>query len=41
MRLSHHGLAITVASEIAEIKDITIEEVLQACLKNTKDMYDL
>lgn len=41
MRLSHPGLAITVAAEIAEIKDLSIEEVLKSCLTNTKDMYDL
>jgi len=41
MSLSHPGLAITVAIEVANVKHIPVNDVLSACLRNTLDMYDL
>lgn len=39
MRFSHPGMAITVARTIAELRNISIDDVLAACYKNTRLMY--
>ena len=39
--LSHPGMAVTVAVEVAKIKRIALDEVLIACRKNTIRMYNM
>ena len=41
MECSHPGMAVTVAGEVAQIKGISIEEVLKQCLQNTEGMYGI
>ncbi|GFX47254.1 uncharacterized protein TNCV_148641 [Trichonephila clavipes] len=38
---SHPGMAIHVAAQIAALKDIPVEKVLQAARKNTKFVYNV
>ncbi|GFR17095.1 putative deoxyribonuclease TATDN2 [Trichonephila clavata] len=40
-RWSHPGMAIHVAAQIAALKDISVEKVLQAARKNTKFVYNV
>ena len=41
VRTSHPGMAISVAVEVARMRGLGIDEVLTACLKNTKEMYGI
>ncbi|XP_061182217.1 uncharacterized protein LOC133190547 [Saccostrea echinata] len=41
MNYSHPGLCVTVAEEVARLKNISVQEVLKACLENTRDMYNI
>ncbi|XP_062574788.1 putative deoxyribonuclease TATDN2 [Saccostrea cucullata] len=41
MNYSHPGLCVTVAEEVARLKNISVQEVLKACLENTRDMYKI
>ena len=41
MRYSHPGLAITVARTVAELRRISIDDVLAACYQNTRQMYGI
>lgn len=41
MALSHPGMAITVAERVAFFRQCSIQEVLQACRNNTRDMYGI
>ncbi|KAL3852750.1 hypothetical protein ACJMK2_016367 [Sinanodonta woodiana] len=38
---SHPGFAVTVAEEVARIKDIPVSTVLNAARRNTRDMYGI
>ena len=38
---THPAMAITVAVQVAAIKDVPIDEVLKATRKNTKFMYKI
>lgn len=41
MNFSHPGLCVTVAEEVAWLKNIPVRTVLEACIENTKDMYGI
>nr|XP_019929660.2 uncharacterized protein LOC105345191 isoform X2 [Crassostrea gigas] len=41
MNFSHPGLCVTVAEEVARLKNIPVRTVLEACIENTKDMYGI
>lgn len=38
---SHPGMAITVAVEVARLKNISVDKVLQETRENTRDMYGI
>ncbi|GAB1603267.1 uncharacterized protein LOC115221203 [Argonauta hians] len=41
MKFSHPGLAIAVAFEVAQLKNVVVDVVLKHCLQNTKTMYGI
>ena len=41
MEFSHPGMAVTVAVEVALLRNISAEEVLEQCLINSKNFYNL
>ena len=41
MNFSHPGLCVTVAEEVARLKNIPVSTVMEACLENTKIMYGI
>ena len=41
MQHSHPGMAITVAQQVAEIKGVSLETVLDHCMRNTFQMYGI
>lgn len=41
MALSHPGMAITVAERVAFFRQCSVQEVLQACRSNMRDMYGI
>ena len=41
MQYSHPGMAITVAHEVARLKQLPLEEVLAACYQNSINMYGM
>lgn len=40
-KLSHPGWALFTAESLADIKDVSVDTVLEACLTNTKNMYNI
>ncbi|GFR95901.1 3'-5' ssDNA/RNA exonuclease TatD [Elysia marginata] len=41
VKLSHPGFALFTAEKIAELRDISVDDVLRACRQNTRNMYGI